>query len=153
MEVEDASQQQPAEPEATSKPASYRAEPEATSKPVSYRAEPEATSKPVSYRAELEAARALRETQWAEVARRSLVDGAKPESQRRGLLALARAYANEGRSAEALVHGLEALARMKEAKDARGTRTCLLFLARLYEQTERPTEAVTLKSAAQAAVS
>ena len=103
----------------------------------------------VSYHALLEAARDLRETHWAEVARRSLADGMAPDAQRRGLLALARAYAHEGRSPEALIHGLDALARMTEAHDRAGTRTCLLFLARLYERTERGPEAATLKHAAQ----
>jgi len=112
---------------------------------------PESKS-PISYQLLLDAARDLRETRWVAMARRSLVDGADRGVQRRGLLALARAYAAEGRSAEALIHGLDALARMREEEDGEGARTCLLFLASLYEQTARPTEAGQLKDAAQAAM-
>ncbi len=111
-----------------------------------------AKPRPISYEVLLEAARDLRETQWADVARRSLADGTRPSMQRRGLLALARAYAHEGRSSESLIHALDALARMKEAHDGPGTRACLLFLAHLYEHSERP-EAATLKSAALAQAS
>jgi hypothetical protein len=106
---------------------------------------------PVSYQGLIDAAADLRETRWVEVARRSLADGTTPEARRRGLLALARAYAADGRAPEALIHGLEALARMREAGDAIGARTCLLFLARIYEETERHADAVTLKAAAQGA--
>jgi hypothetical protein len=105
-------------------------------------------AEPVSYEGLLVAARDLRESRWSEVARRSLAPGME-DVARRGLLALARAYADEGRTAEALIHGLDALARMREARDGPGARTCLLFLARLYEQTARHSEAVTLKRAAE----
>jgi hypothetical protein len=107
-----------------------------------------AAEEPLAYQTLLDAARELRETQWAELARRSLVPGASAEVQRRGLLALARAYANEGRSQEALLHALGALARMREAHDAEGIRTCLLFLARLYEKTDHRRDADALKQAA-----
>ena len=110
----------------------------------------ERIAKALSFEGLLDAARDLRETEWAELARRSLVHGADEGMQRRGLLALARAYAAEGRSSEALIHGLDALARMREDKDRDGTRTCLLFLARIYEQTDRQVDAVTLKNAAKA---
>ena len=113
---------------------------------------PAPAAPPASYGRLLAAAQDLRETQWAEVARRSLVRGSSPDAQRRGLLALARAYASEGRSAEALIQALDALARMREATDREGTKTCLLFLARLYEQTERRPEAATLKHAAEASL-
>ena len=113
-----------------------------------------ATSTPIaSYQELLDGARDLRETRWVEVARQSLIDGTGPEKQRRGLLALARAYAAEGRSHEALLHALEALARMRETNDRAGTKTCLLLLAKIYEQTDRRPEAMTLKRAARAAAS
>jgi hypothetical protein len=119
--------------------------------PRAGRVSEERIAKALSFEGLLDAARDLRETRWAELARRSLVHGADHQMQRRGLLALARAYAAEGRPSEALIHGLDALARMREDKDAPGTRTCLLFLARLYERTDRHPEAVTLKNAAKAA--
>ena len=126
--------------------------PEPRDSPIPVSGEAEVENSPsLSYLGLLDSARDLRETRWAELARRSLVDGSAPARQRRGLLALARAYADEGRPAEALIQGLDALARMREARDAVGSRACLLFLARIYERTERPTDAVTLKSAAQAA--
>jgi hypothetical protein len=107
----------------------------------------------VSYHGLLDGARDLRETRWVELARRSLIDGTGPDKQRRGLLALARAYAAEGRSHEALLHGLGALARMRQAGDRAGAKTCLLLLARIYEQTDRRPEAVTLKRAARSVAS
>jgi hypothetical protein len=110
--------------------------------------DPEAAEEPLAYQTLLEAAQDLRETRWAELARRSLAPGTSAEVQRRGLLALARAYANEGRSQEALLHALWALARMKEAHDGEGVRTCLLFLARLYEKTDHRRDADALKQAA-----
>jgi hypothetical protein len=119
------------------------------SSPAPLEVRPDVVHTEVSYEGVLDAARDLRGTRWAEVARRSLLPGAA-DGARRGLLALARAYADEGRTAEALIHGLDALARMREARDAQGSRTCLLFLARLYEQTERHSEALTLKRAADA---
>jgi hypothetical protein len=105
-----------------------------------------------SYQGLLDAARDLKDTRWADVARKTLVDGTADAVRCRGLLALARAYADEGHSSEALVLALDGLARMREIHDVRGARTCLLFLARLYEQTERLADATTLKRAAAASV-
>ena len=93
-----------------------------------------------------------RAARWTALARKSLADDAPPDVQRRGLMALARAYADAGLPAEALVHALDALARMTEAKDTEGKRACLLFLARLYERTERHPEAISLRAAAQLSV-
>ncbi len=107
-----------------------------------------AEAQEAAYQTLLDAAQELRETRWAELARRSLAPGASAEVQRRGLLALARAYAHEGRSQEALLHALGALARMREAHDGEGIRTCLLFLARLYEKTDHRRDADALKQAA-----
>jgi hypothetical protein len=107
----------------------------------------------VSYEALLASARELPETRWVEVARRALTPGSGHRQTRRGLLALARAYAADGRSHESLIHGLTALARMREADDRAGARTCLLLLSQIYEQTGRRTEAFALKRAARSAAS
>lgn len=61
-------------------------------------------------------------------------DGAKelgPADRSRAALALGVALAAAGRGTEALLEGLEALARAREAHDARGELACAKFLARL----------------------
>ncbi len=61
-------------------------------------------------------------------------DGAKdlaPQDRSRAALALGVALAAAGRGTEALLEGLEALARAREAEDHRGELACAKFLARL----------------------
>jgi hypothetical protein len=78
------------------------------SSPPPLEVRPDVVRAEVSYEGVLDAARDLRGTRWAEVARRSLLPGG--EGARRGLLALARAYADEGRTAR------------RACPDARGAR-------------------------------
>ncbi len=67
---------------------------------------------------------------------RSSKDGAKklsPRDRSRAALALGVALASAGRATEALLEGLEALARAREAGDARGEQACARFLAQLSQ--------------------
>lgn len=63
-------------------------------------------------------------------------------------LALGIALAVAGRPQDALLEGLEALARAREAKDARGTAACLKFLSKLYAGVDRRVEADRLREIA-----
>lgn len=94
----------------------------------------------------------LRETRWSAIAQKTLVDGADVRKRSRGLLAMARAFAAEGRSEEALVHAIDALARAREGSEPDGVRTCLLFIAHMFEQTQRAPEAGRIREAAEAVV-
>ena len=72
--------------------------------------------------------------------------GAGTRSQ--SALALAIAYAAASRFEEALLEGLTALARAREAGHPRGEHACLTFLGRLYAMMSRPEEASRLREAA-----
>lgn len=58
-------------------------------------------------------------------------------------LALGVVLAVAGRTEEALLEGMDALARARQVKDSRGARACTAFLAKLFSATGRP-EAATL---------
>ncbi len=60
-------------------------------------------------------------------------------------LALGLALAYAGRPDDALLEGLDALARARESSDERGVRACISFLARLYAAVGRPEDAARLK--------
>ncbi|MBL8609050.1 MAG: hypothetical protein JNL38_17115 [Myxococcales bacterium] len=60
-------------------------------------------------------------------------------------LALGLALASAGRVDDALLEGLDALARARETSDDRGARACLSFLARLYAAVGRPEDADRLR--------
>lgn len=62
-------------------------------------------------------------------------------------LALGVALSVGGRPAEALLEGLDALARAREAGDAKGARACLAFLAKLYASVGRTDAAARLGAA------
>lgn len=62
-------------------------------------------------------------------------------------LALGISLSAGGRPAEALLEGLDALARARAGGDARGTRACLAFLAKLYASVGRADDAARLSSA------
>lgn len=64
-------------------------------------------------------------------------------------LALGVALSVAGRTQEALLEGLDALARAKESDDQSGAKACLAFLAKLYVSVKRPDEADKLLRAAQ----
>ena len=62
-------------------------------------------------------------------------------------LALAFALSNSGRPDEALLEGLDALARAREAGDRRAQAACLAFLAKLFARVGQPQGAARLQSA------
>jgi hypothetical protein len=72
-----------------------------------------------------------------------------PSSRAQASLALGLALAAANRPDEALLVGLEALARARESADARATKACLAFLAKLYGREERA-EVESLRAAAAA---
>jgi hypothetical protein len=72
-----------------------------------------------------EAIRALRQS-------RVLATSEPPAVQCQAALALAFALATAGRPDEALLEGLDALARAREARDSRAQAACLAFLAKLF---------------------
>lgn len=72
-----------------------------------------------------EAIRALRQS-------RMLATSEGPAVQCQAALALALAMQTAGRPDEALLAGLDALARAREAKDSRAQAACLAFLAKLF---------------------
>ncbi len=86
-----------------------------------------------------ESAEALRELRAAQ--QRSL-DGS-PSEQCRARLALAVGLSAAGRSREAFLEGLHALARAREGRDERGERACARFLAQLSRGFEEPEAAAT----------
>jgi hypothetical protein len=79
---------------------------------------------------------------------RAGTDGGPPSSRAQASLALGVALAAADRADEALLAGLEALARAREGDDARATGACLAFLSKLYGRVERPDEAAALQMAA-----
>jgi hypothetical protein len=88
-----------------------------------------------------EALRALR-------ALRDDVDRAPSSARAQASLALALALAAADRPQEALLEGLDGLARAREGADARAAGACLAFLARLYERLARTEDASALRTAA-----
>jgi hypothetical protein len=81
---------------------------------------------------------------------RGKLDHAGPSARCQASLALAVALAHAGRPQEALLHGLDALARAREAKDSSGAQACMLFLAKLFEGVSRVDEAARLREVARA---
>jgi hypothetical protein len=65
-------------------------------------------------------------------------------------LALGLALAAANRPDEALLEGLDALARAREGGDARAAGACLAFLAKLYGRAKRAEDARALSAAAKA---
>lgn len=63
-------------------------------------------------------------------------------------LALGMALAVAGRSEEALLEGLDALSRARQAQDVRGTAACLAFLAKLFSSVDRAEDAARLRMSA-----
>ncbi len=63
-------------------------------------------------------------------------------------LALGMALAVAGRSEEALLEGMDALSRAREASDTRGTAACLAFLAKLFAGVDRAEDAARLRMSA-----
>ena len=63
-------------------------------------------------------------------------------------LALGMALAVAGRSEEALLEGLDALSRARQAADTRGTAACLAFLAKLFASVDRGEDAARLRMSA-----
>jgi hypothetical protein len=87
-----------------------------------------------------EALRALRDL-------RAGLDRATPPAKAQASLALGLALAAANRPDEALLAGLDALARAREGSDARATAASLAFLAKLYGRVERTTDAAALRAA------
>ena len=79
---------------------------------------------------------------------RAQTEGGPPSSRAQASLALGVALATADRADEALLAGLEALARAREGGDARATSACLAFLAKLYGRVDRTHEAAMLEAAA-----
>ena len=65
-------------------------------------------------------------------------------------LALGVALAAAGRPEEALLEGLDALARAREKLDDKGAGACLAFLAKLFQTQQRTADSELLRSAAHA---
>ncbi len=63
-------------------------------------------------------------------------------------LALGMALAVAGRSEEALLEGMDALSRARQASDTRGTAACLAFLAKLFASVDRGEDAARLRMSA-----
>jgi hypothetical protein len=77
---------------------------------------------------------------------RAELDAAAPAAERcQASLALAVALAVAGRSDEALLEALDALARARESKDDKGAHACLALLAKVYASVERPEDAARLR--------
>jgi hypothetical protein len=71
-----------------------------------------------------------------------------PSDQRRRCqtsLALGVALSVAGRPEDALLEGLDALARARQTQDHRGTQACLAFLTKLYASVSRKDEAERLR--------
>lgn len=76
---------------------------------------------------------------------RSSLDPTQKSLRCQTSLALGLALAYAGRPDDALLEGLDALARARESSDERGARACISFLARLYAAVGRPEDAARLK--------
>jgi hypothetical protein len=74
--------------------------------------------------------------------------GASPSSLCQASLVLAVALAHWGHADEALLQGLDALARAREGDDRPGEHACVTFLAKLFEGTSHEAEAKKLRAKA-----
>jgi hypothetical protein len=88
-----------------------------------------------------EALRALRAAWEAES------ETSPPALRAQASLAFGLALAAANRADEALLAGLDALARAREGRDPRATSACLAFLAKLFARAERGDEAAALRAA------
>jgi hypothetical protein len=79
---------------------------------------------------------------------RTAAEGGPPASRCQAALALAMTLAIAGRPEEALLEALDALARAREAQDAKAIGACLALLAKLYSGIGRGGEATALREAA-----
>ncbi len=75
-------------------------------------------------------------------------DGGPPAVRAQASLALGIALASADRPEEALLTGLDALARAREGNDPRASSACLAFLAKLYGRAARAKQAATFEAAA-----
>jgi hypothetical protein len=80
--------------------------------------------------------------------RRDEMTLASPAMRAQGSLALGLGLASANRPDEALLAGLDALARAREGGDARAAAACLAFLAKLYGRAQRKDDAAMLSAAA-----
>jgi hypothetical protein len=80
---------------------------------------------------------------------RARAEDASPRARCHASLALGVALAMAGRCDEALLEGMDALARAREGNDMKGTQACLAFLAKLYATTGRMQAADRLRNIAQ----
>ena len=74
--------------------------------------------------------------------------GASPAARVQTSLALGLGLAAANRADEALLEGLDALARAREGGDERAAGACLAFLAKLFGRVERGEDAAALSVAA-----
>ncbi|HTQ45143.1 MAG TPA: hypothetical protein VMI75_20425 [Polyangiaceae bacterium] len=79
---------------------------------------------------------------------RAAAEGGPPAARCQAALALAMTLAIAGRPEEALLEALDALARAREAKDAKAVGACMALLAKLYSRVGRGGEATALREAA-----
>jgi hypothetical protein len=79
---------------------------------------------------------------------RAGTDGGPASARAQASLALGVALAAADRADDALLAGLEALARAREGTDPRATGACLAFLSKLYGRVDRSSEAAALQMAA-----
>jgi hypothetical protein len=79
---------------------------------------------------------------------RARAEEASPRARCHASLALGVALAMAGRCDEALLEGMDALARAREGNDMKGTQACLAFLAKLYATTGRMQAADRLRNIA-----
>jgi hypothetical protein len=79
---------------------------------------------------------------------RADAEGGPAVSRCQAALALAMALTLAGRTEEGLLEALDALARAREARDARAVGACMALLAKLYAGANRPGEAAALRESA-----
>jgi hypothetical protein len=79
---------------------------------------------------------------------RAAVEGGPPAARCQASLALAMTLAIAERPEESLLEALDALARAREAKDAKAVGACMALLAKLYSGIGRGGEATALREAA-----
>jgi hypothetical protein len=79
---------------------------------------------------------------------RAAVEGGPPAARCQAALALAMTLAIAGRPEEALLEALDALARAREAQDAKAVGACMALLAKLYSGVGLGGEATALREAA-----
>jgi hypothetical protein len=82
-------------------------------------------------------------------ARSSLDPSSSPAARCQTSLALGFALAVAGRTEEALLEGLDALARAREERNKTAARACLAFLAKLFASVERSEDATRMRSLAE----